>query len=61
MEYSSNMWVVAGGVLIIWSCALVWGSWRVRVMLRELRDERAAVRRWVRLKAVWERQNGRWG
>jgi len=61
MEILSKIELVATIVLIIWSCGLAWGSWRVHIMRVELAEERAEVRRWVRLKGVWERQNeGRW-
>jgi hypothetical protein len=53
--------LVATYVLFVWSCGLAWGSWRVQVMRRELSQERAELRRWVRIKGLWERQErGRW-
>jgi hypothetical protein len=61
MEYINNFEIVGVLVLIIWSIGLAWASWRVHKMMRELRAELAALRRWVRIKGIWERQNGRWG
>jgi hypothetical protein len=61
MEIISKIEIVAGLGLTIWSIGLVWASWRVHKMVRELSQELAAVRRWVRLKGLRERQNGgRW-
>jgi hypothetical protein len=60
MEILSNIELVASYVLFIWSMALVWASWQIHVMTRELSQERAELRRWVRIKGLWERQNGRW-
>jgi hypothetical protein len=60
METYNDIEIVATIVLIIWSIGLGWASWQIHVMARELRAERAEVRRWVRLKGLWERQNGRW-
>jgi hypothetical protein len=58
MDLISNLETVATLVLIIWSIVLVWASWQIHVMTRAMRAERAAVRRWVRIKGLWERQNG---
>jgi len=51
MEILSNLEVITTFVLFVWSCALVWGSWQIRVMTRQLFDERRELRRWVRIKA----------
>jgi hypothetical protein len=61
MELISKIEIVAGLGLIIWSIGLVWASWQVHKMTRGLAEERAEVRRWVRLKGLRERQSeGRW-
>jgi hypothetical protein len=60
METYNDIEIVATIVLIIWSIGLGWASWQIQVKTLELRAERAEVRRWVRLKGLWERQNGRW-
>ena len=58
MEILSNIEVVASGVLTIWSIALVWASWQIHVMSVVLAEERAELRRWNRLKDLWEAQQG---
>jgi hypothetical protein len=61
MEITTNIELVASCVLTIWSIALVWASWQIDVMTRALAEERAELRRWVRLKGLWEaQQRGRW-
>jgi len=62
MEILSNLEIVATFVLFIWSAVLVWGSWQIHVMARQLLKERRELRRWERLKGIWEeQQNGRRG
>jgi hypothetical protein len=58
METINNFELAATCVLIIWSIGLVWASWQIHVMTRELIKERLELRRWVRLKGIRERQNG---
>jgi hypothetical protein len=55
-------WLELGlvGILGVWTLALLWASWQIRLMVRSLAAERRAIRRWVRLKGVWEKQGGRW-
>jgi hypothetical protein len=60
METYNNIEVVGSYVLIIWSCGLVWASWQIHIMRVGLAEERAELRRWGRLKAVWEAQRGMW-
>jgi hypothetical protein len=61
METYNAIELVTSYILIIWSIALGWASWQIHVMTRELRAERAELRRWVRIKGLWERQQrGRW-
>jgi hypothetical protein len=56
METITNIEIVASCVLIIWSIALVLGSWQIDVMMRELAEELAALRRWSCLKGLREAQ-----
>jgi hypothetical protein len=56
METYNDIEIVGTLVLIIWSIALVWWSWQIHVMTRALAEERAALRRWVRLKGLREAQ-----
>ena len=65
MEIYNDIEIVGTLALIIWSIALVWGSWQIHVMMLELERERLALRRWVRLKGLREaqqqqQQRGRW-
>ena len=64
MEIYNDIEIVRTLVLIIWSIALVWASWQIHVMTREVERERLALRRWVRLKglreAQQEQERGRW-
>jgi hypothetical protein len=62
METINNIEIVWTLVLIIWSIVLVWGSLQIHVMMLALAEERAALRRWVRLKGIREAQQerGRW-
>jgi hypothetical protein len=61
METINNFEIVVGLALTIWSIGLVWASWRIHIMTRELRAARVELARWVRIKGLWERQNeGRW-
>jgi cell division protein FtsL len=63
MEIFNNgtlLMVLLVSVLGIWSVALVWASWQIRLMIRNLAEERRELRRWARIKSVWERHGGKW-
>jgi hypothetical protein len=47
-------------ILCVWSAALIWASWRIGRMTRALARERREVRRWVRLKSVYDSQRSKW-
>jgi hypothetical protein len=51
---------IAALILFLWSAVLLWATWRLRRLARELDTERQAVRRWKRLHALAQRQNVQW-
>ena len=51
---------IAAVILFIWSVALVWATWQLQRLAKELDTERQAVRRWKRLHALARAQNVQW-
>jgi hypothetical protein len=47
-------------ILFIWSVALVWATWQLHRLAKELDAEERELRRWKRLHALAQRQNVRW-
>jgi hypothetical protein len=47
-------------ILFAWSGVLVWTSWQLHKLARELDQEREELRRWKRLHALNQRQNTKW-
>jgi len=47
-------------ILSVWSAVLLWASWQIGVMLRTLALERQELRRWLRLKNIYDGQRSRW-
>jgi hypothetical protein len=47
-------------VLFIWSAVLLWATWQVHRMIKELDAERRELRRYERLARLAKRQNGQW-
>jgi hypothetical protein len=50
----------AAVILLSWSAVLLWASWRLSRVMKELDAEREALRRWKRLHALAQRQNVQW-
>jgi hypothetical protein len=50
----------AAVTLFIWSVALIWATWQLRRLAKELDAEERELRRWQRLNALAKRQNGQW-
>jgi hypothetical protein len=47
-------------ILFIWSAVLLVNSWQLYRAARELDEERAALRRWSRLRKVCDSQQHKW-
>jgi CHASE3 domain sensor protein len=47
-------------ILFVWSVVLLWATWQLIRLARELDAERQAMRRWRRLHALAQRQNVGW-
>jgi hypothetical protein len=60
MESLNDLVLLLGLVFFVWSGVLVWGSWQVHVMTRELEREREELWRWARVKALREREGAKW-
>jgi hypothetical protein len=46
--------------LFIWSTVLMWASWQIGRAIRQLARERRELRRWMRLKSVYDSQRSKW-
>jgi hypothetical protein len=51
---------IAALILFAWSAILLWATWRLCLVMKELDAERTALRRWQRLHALAQRQNVQW-
>jgi hypothetical protein len=51
---------IATFLLFVWSTALLWASWQIGRMTRQLARERREMRRWMRLKSVYDSQRSKW-
>lgn len=51
---------VVAVILLIWSAALLWASWQIAHMTRQLARERREIKRWIRLKTVYDSQRSKW-
>ena len=51
---------IAALILFAWSVILLWATWRLCLVMKELDAERTALRRWQRLHALAQRQNVQW-
>jgi CHASE3 domain sensor protein len=47
-------------ILLLWSAVLLWATWRLHRLAREVEAQRQALRRWQRLHALAQRQNVQW-
>jgi hypothetical protein len=47
-------------ILFLWSAVLLWATWRLCLIMKELDTERQAMRRWMRLHALARAQNVQW-
>jgi cytochrome oxidase assembly protein ShyY1 len=47
-------------ILFAWSTVLLWATWQLQRLAKELDAERQAVRRWKRLHTLAQRQNVQW-
>jgi hypothetical protein len=47
-------------ILSIWSAALLWASWQIGRAIAQLARERREIKRWVRLKSVYDEQRSKW-
>jgi hypothetical protein len=51
---------IAALILLLWSAVLLWATWQIRGVAKELDAERQALRRWQRLHVLAQRQNVQW-
>jgi hypothetical protein len=47
-------------ILFAWSAVLLWATWQLQRLAKDLDAERQAVRRWKRLHALARAQNVQW-
>ena len=47
-------------ILFLWSAVLLWATWRLCLIMKELDAERQELRRWKRLHALARAQNVPW-
>jgi hypothetical protein len=50
----------AAVTLFIWSVALIWASWQLHRLAKELDAEERELRRWKRLQSLARGQNSKW-
>jgi hypothetical protein len=51
---------VTAVILFLWSAILIWATWQLQKLARELDTEREELHRWKRLHALNQRQNTQW-
>jgi hypothetical protein len=51
---------IAALILLLWSAVLLWATWQLGRLAKELDTERQELRRWQRLEHLAKGQNVKW-